>query len=95
MCSSDLANPTIIIKCWYSYVFQPYKDIIKNGDLQYFLEKDYVGDVSTMANSEKIVKGIDKIREPIKNMSQVNQEHSMKYIQNLSKLCVMYHNDEW
>lgn len=86
------ANPTIIIKCWYSYVYMPYKDVIDSGNVDYFLEKDYNKDVSSFKNSEEIVKGIDKIREPIKNMSEINQQHSMKYIQNLSKLSFIYHN---
>ena len=34
------ANPTIIIKCWYVYIYQPYKNVIKNGDIKFFLEKD-------------------------------------------------------
>lgn len=84
------ANPTLLIKCWFKHIYKPYKDIIDKGDLNFFLEKDYVEDVSTMANSEKIVDGINKIREPIKNMSEINQQHSMKYIQNLSKLSEIY-----
>lgn len=84
------ANPTLIIKCWYAYVYIPYKDIIDTGDVNYFLEKDYVNDIAVLANSDDILKAIDKIRAPIKDMSEVNQEHSMRYIQNLSKLSVMY-----
>ena len=79
------ANPTMIIKCWYLYVYVPYKDIIDSGDASYFLEKDYVHDVSTLSNSDDILKGINKIRDPIKDMSDVNQKHAMKYIQNLSR----------
>jgi hypothetical protein len=84
------ANPTMIIKCWHLYVYTPYKDIIDNGDASYFLEKDYVHDVSTLSNSDDILKGINKIRDPIKDMSEVNQKHAMKYIQNLSKLSLLY-----
>jgi hypothetical protein len=84
------ANPTMIIKCWFLYVYTPYKDVIDNGEISYFLEKDYNNDVSLLSNSEEIVKGINKIREPIKSMSDVNQKHAMKYIQNLSKLSMMY-----
>jgi len=84
------ANPTMIIKCWFLYVYTPYKDIIDSGDVGYFLEKDYNNDVSLLSNSEEIMKGINKIRKPIKSMSDVNQKHAMKYIQNLSKLSMMY-----
>jgi predicted component of viral defense system (DUF524 family) len=84
------ANPTLIIKCWYAYVYTPYKDIIDSGNIEYFLEKDYVNDIAVLANSTEILKTINKIRAPIKDMSEVNQQHSMKYIQNLSKLSMMY-----
>ena len=84
------ANPTLIIKCWNLYVYQPYKEIIDSGNIQYFLEKDYKSDISVLANSSEIMNGIDKIRAPIKSMSEVNQQHSMKYIQNLSKLSTLY-----
>jgi len=84
------ANPTILIKCWVTHVYTPYKDAIDNGDLNYFLNKDYQQDVSVLKNSENIVKAINKIREPIKNMSEQNQQMSMQYIQQLSRLSVAY-----
>jgi hypothetical protein len=72
------------------YVYQPYKDIIDGGNVTYFLEKDYATDISILSNSSEIMNSINKIRLPIKSMSDVNQMHSMKYIQNLSKLSMMY-----
>ena len=84
------ANPTLIIKCWNLYVYQPYKEVIDSGNVQYFLEKDYNNDLSVLANSGEIMNGIYKIRSPIKSMSEINQQHCMKYIQNLSKLSTLY-----
>ena len=45
-----------------------------------------------LQNNKKIMEAIDRIRIPIKNMEQGNREKSMKYIQNLSKLCKLYFN---
>lgn len=84
------ANPTIILKAWKTYVYTPYKDVIDGGDITYFLEKDYSSDLSILANSAEIMKIIDKLRQPIKEMDAVNKEHSIKYIQNLSKLSMLY-----
>ena len=84
------ANPTLIIKCWYLYVYSPYKEVIDSGDVTYFLEKDYESDISILSNSSDIINSINKIRAPIKSMTKVNQQHSMKYIQNLSKLSLLY-----
>jgi hypothetical protein len=84
------ANPTIIIKYWYTHVYLPYKDIIDSGDIDFFINKDYILDISKLKNYEQIVKGINNIKISIKKTSKVNQEHSMKYVQNLSKISLMY-----
>ena len=84
------ANPTIILKAWKTYVYMPYKDVIDGGDITFFLEKDYSTDLSILANSAEIMKIIDKLRQPIKEMDAVNKEHSIKYIQNLSTLSMLY-----
>lgn len=84
------ANPTSIIKVWFQYVYTPYATVIDAGDISFFMEKDYSEDLSMLSNSKDIMKVIDKIRNPIKNMSDVNKEHCQKYIQNLSKLSSVY-----
>lgn len=86
------ANPTAIIKVWYQYIYIKYKDVIDEGNISFFFEKDYVDDVSYLSNSNEILTIIDTIRNPIRNMSDVNREHSRKYIQNLSKLSELYNN---
>jgi hypothetical protein len=83
-------NPSIIIKVWKNYVYQPYKEVIEAGNIEFFFDKDYNSDLQTVANGSEIIKMIDVMREPIKNMSDANKEHSMKYIQNLSKLSEIY-----
>lgn len=86
------ANPTIIIKTWYKFIFLPYAEIIDNGDLTFFIEKDYGQDLSTVNKSEEIVNMINNIRKPIKNMDEINKQHSLKYLQILSKLSELYNN---
>ena len=36
------ANPTLIVKIWYSYVYLPYAEIIDSGNLDFFINKDYI-----------------------------------------------------
>ena len=86
------ANPTIIIKTWYNFVFLPYKDVIDQGNLSFFIEKDYGSDLSNIHKSEEIINMINNIRKPIQDMNEVNKEHSLKYIQNLCKLSELYNN---
>lgn len=84
------ANPSAILKAWYQFVYARYKDVIDSGNITFFFDKDYGSDLANLSNSNEIMKMIDKIREPIRCMSETNKEHSMKYIQNLSKLSLMY-----
>ena len=84
------ANPTIILKVWYQFVYSPYKDVIEQGNISFFFEKDYGSDLANLNNAGEIMKTIDKIRQPIKEMSDENKAHSTKYIQNLSKLSMTY-----
>ena len=86
------ANPTLLVKIWYSYIYQPYAEIIDSGDLEFFINKDYSEDLSYLPNSKDILKSIEGLRDQIKEMSDVNRAHSLEYIQNLCKLSNMYNN---
>ena len=86
------ANPKMIIKIWKSNIVDRYRNQIENGDISFFIEKDYSGDLSNTEFSGKIMEGIDRLRGPIKDMAPENREKTMKYIQNLTKLCVLYEN---
>jgi len=84
------ANPTAIIKAWHKFVYSPYSTVIEAGDITFFFEKDYSGDINHLANSNEIMKFIDTIREPVRNMSETEQEYTIRYVQNLSKLSNIY-----
>jgi hypothetical protein len=79
-------NPKMIVKIWNSFIVSKYKSEIEAGNIEFFINKDYSQDVSVSTNSDKIMESIDRLREPIKNMSEENQAKVMKYIQNLTKL---------
>ncbi len=80
------ANPKMIVKIWNAFIVSKYKSEIEAGNIEFFVNKDYSQDVSVSTNSDKIMECIDRLREPIKNMSLENQAKVMKYIQNLTKL---------
>jgi hypothetical protein len=46
--------------------------------------------LSNIENVGKIMECINRLRGPIKEMSQENQQKTMKYIQNLTKLSIVY-----
>ncbi len=84
------ANPALLIKIWYTYVYQPYAEIIEKGDFDFFINKDYSEDLTYLQNSTAVLSAIDTLREQIKVMSEVNRMHSLEYIRNLCKLSNMY-----
>jgi hypothetical protein len=86
------ANPKLIVKIWNSYIVNKYKTQIEKGDITFFIEKDYSQDVSSVEYSDKIMESINRLREPIKNMTLENQMKTMKYIQNLTKLAALIPN---
>lgn len=84
------ANPRLIIGIWNKYVSLKYAKEIDNGEIEFFTEKDYQEDTNNLENSAQVINAINRIREPVRMMSHENQMKTMKYIQNLKKLCVMY-----
>ena len=88
------ANARLIIRIWKEYVSDPYCEQIENEDISFFIEKDYTSDVSYIESNGYIKKAIDRLREPIRNMGSENQEKSMKYIKNLTKLANLYFSSQ-
>ena len=83
------ANPKLIVRIWITYVANPYQDRIIAGDVNFFIEKDYANDLTRSAHADQIMECIDRLRDPVKQMSPDNQAKTMKYIQNLCKLAHM------
>ena len=83
------ANPKMIVKIWKTFIADKYRTEIASGDISFFINKDYSEDVVNSNGSDKIMEAINRLRQPVKNMSHENQAKSIKYIQNLTKLSVL------
>ena len=83
-------NPSLIIRMWNPLVYTPYKDVIDQGNIEFFFNKNYNDDVKDIPNSDEILKLIDKVRGPISTMNKTNQDICADYIQKLSKLSSVY-----
>ena len=86
------ANPKMIIKIWNKFVVDKYKDAIDNDDISFFINKDYSADLNNAENSDKIMDAINRLRNPVKLMEPQDQKKVMKYIQNLTKLSILYNS---
>jgi len=84
-------NPKLIIRIWKEYISDKYDNEIKDGNLTFFIEKDYADDLKYTDNTSTILEKISTLREPIKQMNKDNIDKTTKYIQNLSKLSTMYY----
>jgi hypothetical protein len=86
------ANPTIIIKTWVQHIYMPYKETIDSGNIEFFFNKDYSEDLANVANSKEVLKVVDTLRGPVSSMTEQQKQFTMEYLQNLSKLSLLYAN---
>jgi hypothetical protein len=84
------ANPKLLVQIWNSYVVGKYKGEIESGNIDFFVNKDYSEDLAYTKYAARIVEGIDRLREPVKQMTAEDQAKTMTYIQNLTKLGELY-----
>ena len=84
------ANPRLIIIIFKEHVLAPYGDKIMNGELSYFIEKDYSEDVEGTAQAGPILEKIQHIKGPFAGMDEADKEKVLKYMQNLCKLSSLY-----
>jgi hypothetical protein len=80
------ANPKIMPYIWDKYISKPYKTKIDEGDITFFLTKDYAKEFENHGHVKNILGYINMIRDPIGEMGAENQKKTMKYIQNLCKI---------
>lgn len=83
-------NTSLIIKIWYKYIFEPYKNEIEVGNIDFFLKKNYADDLDNMKHAAYILSKIATLREPISQFGDDNLQKTILYIQNLSKLSNLY-----
>ena len=85
-----IANPSLLIKSWKNFIADKYDKQIEEGDFQYFLEKDYTEDLSTIEMNSTVESTITELRSVIRDMTPDNKNKSLKYVQNLTKLSKLY-----
>tara|TARA_B110000037_G_scaffold16957_1_gene17505 strand:+ start:2060 stop:2452 length:393 start_codon:yes stop_codon:yes gene_type:complete len=87
------ANPKKIVSVWYRYICLKYEDEIENENLDYFLTKDYSSDLKMDEGAaDKVMEGIDKIREPLRQLEPDNRKKTIQYLKNLNQLSKIYNN---
>ena len=81
-------NPKKLPTIWKDCVVDSFKDKILEGDYDFFInKKDY--DLGSCDN-ERGRKILKDLRALVIVSTDENKKKSMKYIQNLTKLCILY-----
>jgi hypothetical protein len=83
-------NPTTLIKYWYNYITIPYSNEISNGDLTFFINKNYNDDLSHLKNQTDILKIIDDFKLLLSQINDSNKHNMLNYLNNLNKLSFIY-----
>lgn len=90
-------NPKIIFEMLNLYLLQKFESEILSDDFDFFVTKDYSEEVETVPKSdaikysnEDILKGIEKIREPLNDLSSENKMLILQYLKNLIQLTQLY-----
>ena len=82
-------NPKSLIKIWKTSVVDLYKKQIDENDYTFFLNKDYKKDLPD-DSTNKTLQIINDIKRLLNITSIKNKKKSMKYVQNLTKICIIY-----
>jgi hypothetical protein len=90
-------NPKIIMEMLNMYLLKKYENEIMSDNFDFFVNKDYTDEVYTIpksdgikANNEQILREIEKIREPLNELSNENKEKILQYFKNLIQLTTLY-----
>tara|TARA_B110000008_G_scaffold215124_1_gene214409 strand:- start:1355 stop:1780 length:426 start_codon:yes stop_codon:yes gene_type:complete len=83
-------NPKSLIKIWKISINDIYLDKIKEGDMDFFLNKDYSYDIPKQ--SSNVLTIIEDIKVLLRETTTENKNKSLKYVQNLCKICKLYYD---
>ena len=83
-------NPKLILTAVQAYVLANYRKEIEAGNLEFFIEKDYSYDLSSIKNSKYIISKIEQLRNSVRQMNDDDKKNVVKYLHNLLKLSDLY-----
>ena len=89
-------NPKLMIRSYNETVNQKYYDIIVRGDIDFFMNKNYIDDCESMGLKGKEAQSqadwIETIKELARALEDDNKKKLLKYFQNFSRICKMYYS---
>jgi hypothetical protein len=83
-------NIKLLIKTWYEHITSKYHKDIIDGNISFFLNKNYEQDVKN--NSDDMIKYINYFKKKFKQFETNIVDEFVGYIKNLTRLSYMYFN---
>ena len=82
----------MLILVWKHYVINKpeYAQAVEEGNIDFFIEKDYNEDLKHLKSAQKVAAAIDDMRGKIKLMERSDLEKTIEYMQNLTTLSINY-----
>ena len=86
------ANPRLILSVFSKHIAGPYRDEIERGDAEFFVEKNWSGEVrdSQVASKSVVLDKIERMRETVSKMDRADKDKSMGYVRNLARIADLY-----
>ena len=85
-------NPKKLIELWKIYINDKYIDEINKKDFNFFLNKDYVSDLTDIESNNEVLDSINKFKKYSSKLKEENLNKAMQYLYNLSQLCNLYYS---
>lgn len=89
------ANVKLFIRTWYTNITCFYMEPILNGNIQFFLEKDYSSEINEnkdFSNSYSIESYVQYFKEIYNTLKQEDVDAFVQKVQELTKLSKLYYS---
>jgi hypothetical protein len=83
-------NPKLLIMAWNTYVRNKYTTEIENGNIGFFINKDYQSDFIENLNSDTILDAINRLRSSVQKLETNMLAKVTDYLQKLNRVCTLY-----
>ena len=84
-------NPRIVIQSWKIHIAMKYTEQIQEGNVDFFVHTDFTQDAENSgADTNMVTKTIREIKSFVSIMNHEQKNIMMVYIQNLTKLSLLY-----
>jgi len=88
-------NPKKLLESWRLLILIPYEKQVLAGNLDFFLNHNFQTEIQNGKYSKKESEDwMEEIKILVRNMEEENLQKSVKYFQNLTKICKLYYKSK-